>query len=235
MTIHERILYIEEKIDAACRRAGRNRGDIQLLGVSKFHPRELVEEAWEGGLRLFGENRVQEAVEKFTPLRVEHPDLAIHLIGTLQRNKAKVGAAFFDCIESVDRDSLLDDLGRCCQGRKTPLPILLEYHTGESSKAGYPDEDSLCRGAEKALSLPGLRLAGLMTLAPFGVAEEEVRASFRALRKARDRLRAGFPDQEGRVSWDCLSMGMSGDFEIAIEEGSTLVRIGTAIFGERRL
>jgi uncharacterized pyridoxal phosphate-containing UPF0001 family protein len=107
--------------------------------------------------------------------------------------------------------------------------ILLEYHTAEDSKSGYPDEDSLLWAAEKALAYPGLRLRGLMTMAPFTDEHERIRASFRTLVKAREKLAARFPGAD----WSCLSMGMSNDFEIAIEEGSTLVRIGTAIFGPR--
>jgi pyridoxal phosphate enzyme (YggS family) len=230
--VADRIARVEERLEAACRRAGRKREEVRLMAVTKFHPAEAVEEAWRGGLRLFGENRVQEAGEKFPPLRTGRAGLELHLIGTLQRNKAKAAAALFDCVESVDRDSLLETLGGLTAGRGKPLPVLLELHTGEESKAGYPDADALCRAAEKALGFPGLRVSGLMTMAPFTSSKEAVRASFRALAGARAFLRARFPDSEA-VSWDCLSMGMSGDFETAVEEGSTLVRIGTALFGER--
>jgi uncharacterized pyridoxal phosphate-containing UPF0001 family protein len=128
----------------------------------------------------------------------------------------------------VDRDSLLSELGTLTGSREKPLMILLEYHTGEESKSGFPDEDSLCRAAEKALAFPGLKPGGLMTMAPFTADAGAIRSSFRALVKAKNRLETEFPGH-----WACLSMGMSGDFEIAIEEGSTLLRIGTAIFGER--
>lgn len=225
---------VEERVEAACRRSGRKRADVALMGVSKFHPLPALEAAFKAGIRLFGENRVQEAREKFSAFQESCPrgDFSLHLIGSLQRNKAKAAAAFFDCVQSVDRDSLLDELGALTEKRESPLMIMLEYHTGEESKSGFPDPDSLFRAAEKALSFPGLRPAGLMTLAPFTRDEKEIRASFRKLREARDELEKRFPGG-GASCWSSLSMGMTNDFEIAIEEGSTLIRIGTAIFGER--
>ena len=229
--IAARLDSLEERIEAACRRSGRKRGEIELMAVTKFHPLENVEAAYGAGIRLFGENRVQEGKEKFTGFWEQHPrdgSVRLHLIGSLQRNKAKAAASFFDCIQSVDRDSLVDELGNLTMGRECPLMVMLEYHTGEETKAGFPDMDSLFRAAEKALSFPGLRPVGLMTMAPFTGDEAEVRASFRKLLAARGELEKRFPGY-----WPCLSMGMTGDFEIAIEEGSTLIRIGTAIFGER--
>jgi pyridoxal phosphate enzyme (YggS family) len=227
---------LEDRIAAACLRCGRKREEVALMGVSKFHPLEAVEEARKAGLSLFGENRVKEGMEKFAAFREKHPEdpVELHLIGSLQRNKAKSAASFFDCLQSVDRESLIDELGRLCSPedlilkREKPLMILLELHTGEESKAGFPGLDGLFRGAEKALSWPGLKPAGLMTMAPFTADTGAIRASFRALAKARGELEKRF----GPI-WSCLSMGMTGDFETAIEEGSTLIRIGTAIFGER--
>jgi pyridoxal phosphate enzyme (YggS family) len=231
MAIAEAVRRIRERIDGACLRSGRNPAELTLMGVSKFHGPQALEEAWEGGLRLFGENRVQEAAEKFTVFKKNHPEAELHMIGPLQRNKAKTAAALFDGIQSVDRDPLIDELGGLTSGRDRPLMILLELHTGEDSKTGYPDTDSLCRAAERALSYPGLAVRGLMTMAPYTGDQKSIRASFRSLVSAKNLLAARFPG----LDWSCLSMGMSGDFEIAIEEGSTLVRIGTAIFGERRL
>jgi pyridoxal phosphate enzyme (YggS family) len=199
------------------------------MAVSKFHTQVEIEEAWQAGLRLFGENRVQEAAAKFAGFRAGHSGAELHLIGSLQRNKAKTAAVFFDAIQSVDREALIEELGRAAAGRIEPLRVLLELHTGEDSKAGFPDEDSLCRAAERLLSYPALSPAGLMTMAPFTGDAERIRASFRALKAAAERLSSRFPG----AGWTCLSMGMSNDFEIAIEEGSTLVRIGTALFGER--
>jgi len=229
--IAARLQSLEERIEAACLRSGRKRSEIQVMAVTKFHPLESVEAAYNAGIRLFGESRVKEGTEKFTGFWERYPrngSVALHLIGSLQRNKAKTAAAFFDCVQSVDRDSLVDELGNLTTGREYPLMVMLEYHTGEESKAGFPDMDSLFRAAERTLSFPGLRPVGLMTMAPFTGDEVAVRASFRNLMAARAELEKRFPGY-----WSCLSMGMTGDFEIAIEEGSTILRIGTAIFGER--
>jgi len=223
---------LEERIQAACLRSLRKRTEIALMGVTKFHSLEVVEAAYKAGLRLFGENRVQEAREKYSEFWGKHDrknsGAELHLIGSLQRNKAKAAAAFFDCIQSVDRESLIGELGALTGDRENPLMVLLEYHTGEESKAGFPDLEGLLRAAEMVLSFPGLKPAGLMTMAPFTDDKKVIRTSFRKLTAARDELEKRFPGY-----WSCLSMGMTGDFEIAIEEGSTLLRIGTAIFGER--
>ena len=240
-TVAANVTSIEERIEAACQRSGRKREEIRLMGVTKFHGLDAVDAAWKAGIKLFGENRIQEAIGKFQKFREIHSgdnSTELHLIGSLQRNKAKKASAFFDCIQSVDRDSLVEELGVLTAGREYPLMVLLEYHTGEESKAGFPDRDSLFRAAEKLLSFTGLRPAGLMTMAPFTSDEGLIRRSFRELVAARDELEKRFPGrlQNGNNSgkyWDCLSMGMSNDFEAAIEEGSTLIRIGTAIFGER--
>jgi pyridoxal phosphate enzyme (YggS family) len=196
------------------------------MGVSKFHGRDKMEEALRGGIRLFGESRVQEAAEKCAGFRQAHPEAELHFIGGLQRNKAKLAISLFDCIQSVDRESLIDVLGNLAD---RPLDILLELKTGEETKTGFPNEDSLFRGAEKVSAYPCLRVRGLMTIAPYTEDSKRVRAAFRALASARDKAAARFPSWD----WSCLSMGMSDDFEIALEEGSTMVRIGTAIFGSR--
>jgi pyridoxal phosphate enzyme (YggS family) len=235
--IAARLDDLEERIEAACLRSGRKRSEIQVMAVTKFHPLESVEAAYSAGIRLFGENRVKEGKEKFMEFLERHPrdgnvasgvGVQLHLIGSLQRNKAKAAATFFDCVQSVDRDSLVDELGNLTREREYPLMVMLEYHTGEESKAGFHDRDSLFRAAERTLSFPGLRPVGLMTMAPFTGDEAAIRASFRKLFAARIELEKRFSGY-----WSCLSMGMTGDFEIAIEEGSTILRIGTAIFGER--
>lgn len=229
-----RLEPIEERIEAACRRSGRKREDLRLMAVTKFHPLETVEAAREAGLRLFGESRVQEARDKFGRFWESRPrdgSAELHLIGSLQRNKAKTAVAFFDCIQSVDRESLVDELGALTGGRESPLMVMLEYRTGEETKSGFPDEASLFTAAEKVLSFPGLCPAGLMTMAPFTRDEAAIRRAFRGLAAARDELEKRFPPQKG--SWSCLSMGMTHDYEIAIEEGSNMIRIGTALFGER--
>ncbi|MDR0314274.1 MAG: YggS family pyridoxal phosphate-dependent enzyme [Treponema sp.] len=231
------VLHIRERIQSACVRVGRDASEIELMAVSKARPLLAVEEAHKQEISLFGENRVQEGIEKFASFKLHNEETAsgnnveIHLIGSLQRNKAKTAADFFHCIQSVDRLSLVEELGPLTLGRAYPLMILFEYHTGEESKSGFPDLDSLFRAAEKALTFPGLNPAGLMTIAPFTADTQAIRTSFRLCYNAREELKKRFPER----SWPCLSMGMSGDFEIALEEGSTLVRIGTAIFGEARL
>jgi pyridoxal phosphate enzyme (YggS family) len=225
----DRLKSIEDRIGQACLRSGRNRTDILVMGVSKFHGTDRIEEAWENGIRLFGESRVQEAAEKFSGFKETHTGGELHMIGSLQRNKAKIAAALFDCVQSVDRESIIGELGKYGGERKAPLKVLLELHTGEESKAGFPDEESLLRAAELALGFPGLVPAGLMTMAPYSSDTALIRSSFRALVQARKRLEREFPGAD----WSCLSMGMSNDFEIAIEEGSTLLRIGSALFGER--
>jgi pyridoxal phosphate enzyme (YggS family) len=210
------------------------------MAVSKFQPLAALEEARNSGVRLFGENRVQEAADKFAafirdrshtggPAGPLFRDSEVHMIGSLQRNKAKAAARIFDGIQSLDREEIIVELARHGGEREGPLPVLLELHTGEASKSGFPDEEALLRAAERLLSSPGLVAAGLMTMAPFNAGESSIRASFRALVHAQGALISRFP----QADWSCLSMGMSGDFEIAVEEGSTLLRIGTAIFGER--
>ena len=228
MTIAERIEDVHSRIERAAVRAGRKREEIALMGVSKFHGADAVTEALRAGLSLFGESRVQEAQEKFPGLG-ERRALELHMIGSLQRNKAKQAAALFDCVQSLDRDELVTSLGAAAAGREKPLDVLLELHTGEASKSGYDGFDSLCRAAELVLSFPGLCLRGLMTMAPFTKDTAAIRRSFQALVSAQDGLLARFPG----LDLSSLSMGMSNDFEIAVEEGSTLVRVGTAIFGER--
>jgi pyridoxal phosphate enzyme (YggS family) len=236
MTVAERVDMVKEKIEKAALRSGRKSGEISLMGVSKFHSAEKIEEALKAGLLLFGESRVQEAVKNYPPLRDKYPGLRLHLIGTLQRNKVKDISGIFDGVDSLDRDELIVSLGNMnamSAGDGKPLEVLLEMHTGEESKSGYKEgsvseEDALSRAVELVLLFPCLKLSGLMTMAPFTQDEKAIRQSFRKLVAARNRLERCFP----QADFSCLSMGMSNDFEIAIEEGSTLVRIGTAIFGE---
>jgi pyridoxal phosphate enzyme (YggS family) len=229
VTVAEALEDIRERILKACIRCGRQPGEVTLMGVTKFHGLPLIEEAWEAGLRLFGENRVQEASKKFGDFKSRHPGAELHLIGSLQRNKARAAVSLFDCVQSLDRDELAAELGALTAGRERPLPVLLELNAGEESKGGYPDEEALFRAAEMILPRKGLQIRGLMTMAPLTEDITRIRGAFRALVRARDHLAAAFPG----CDWSCLSMGMSGDFEVAVEEGSTLVRIGTALFGER--
>jgi pyridoxal phosphate enzyme (YggS family) len=230
--IAENIEKIEERIIKACLRSGRKREDITFMAVTKFMPLEAVMEAWDAGLRCFGESRVQEAVSKLDSFRTKHPGSELHLIGALQRNKAKTAAAFFDCIQSVDRDSLAEELAKHAAGRGGMLPVLLELRTGEDSKSGFESPEALFRAVELILACPTLSIRGLMTLAPNTGEEAPIRAAFRKLALTRQELEKRFPNTAG-LDLSCLSMGMSGDFETAIEEGSTMLRIGSAIFGER--
>jgi pyridoxal phosphate enzyme (YggS family) len=230
VSIHESVIKVQEIIYQTCNRVGRNPDEIKLMGVSKFHSDKEVEEAWNAGIRLFGENRVQEAGGKFPAFVEAHPETELHLIGNLQRNKVKSAVSLFDCIESVDRESLIIELGKLCAEREEPLRLLLELHTGEESKSGFQNIEELFRGIDLIHQFPQLKIEGLMTMAPYTDDKTLIRKSFRMLTDAQKKARQHFPD----CDFFCLSMGMTNDFEIAIEEGSTLLRIGTAIFGERR-
>ena len=225
MLIADNIIKLEERIQKACDRAGRKRSDIIMMGVSKFIPLEKIEEAYSAGLRCFGESRVKEAADKFNVFLGSRKDAQLHLIGSLQRNKAKNAALLFDCIQSLDRDELILELSK--HSRIKPLEVMLEFLTGEETKSGYENIDVLLKAAEMVLSCENLKLVGLMTMAPFTNETDLIRSSFRQLVKARKELEKRFPSKE---NWACLSMGMSNDFEIAIEEGSNLLRIGSAIF-----
>jgi pyridoxal phosphate enzyme (YggS family) len=157
----------------------------------------------------------------------------LHLIGALQRNKVKAAASLFDCVQSVDREALARELARYAAGRGKPLPLLLEFRTGEDSKSGFTGLDDLFRTVEFIFGCPSLSIRGLMTIAPNTGDEKTLRSAFRRLVKLRGELEQRFPPDGRQCGWNCLSMGMSGDFELAVEEGSTLLRIGSAIFGGR--
>jgi len=227
MSVAVNVERIEERIANACARSGRKREEITLMAVTKFRELRDVEEAWNAGIRCFGESRVQEAAAKLEGFRERHPGSELHFVGGLQRNKAGKAVSLFDCVQSVDRESLAQELAGRAAGREAPLSVLLELRTGEDSKGGFTELDALFRVTELVLGCSSLKLRGLMTMAPFTDDEAELRSAFRRLVRARRELEARFPGE----SLPCLSMGMSGDFETAIEEGSTLLRIGGAIFG----
>jgi len=233
MSIAGNIAKIEERLIKACDSAGRKRGEVTLMGVSKFEPEEKIKEAWLGGIRVFGESRVQEADRKFGSLKTELTGCGLHLIGSLQRNKAKTAAFLFDCVQSVDRIELIAELAKHVSARENPLHVMLELHTGEETKSGFSSLDDLFKAADLVSACDGLKLSGLMTMAPFTTDTDLIRSSFRRLFKARKELEERFP-QESCFPGEslCLSMGMSNDFEIAVEEGSNLLRIGSAIFKE---
>ncbi len=229
--IAENLKVIKEKIFEAEKRAGREKGSVKLMAVSKFHPAEDVISAIGSGQFLFGENRVQEALEKFPPIIESHPETELHIIGVLQSNKVKNAVKVASCIESVDRISLLDEIEKQCAKIDKKIKVLFEFHTGEESKSGFETEEELEQAltAIKEGKYPHVIPSGFMTMAPFTDDKDRVRKSFIQLRDLSKRMQEKYPQFEMKE----LSMGMSGDFEIAIEEGSTLVRVGTAIFGER--
>lgn len=236
--IESGLLSLREGIAKAAGRSGREAGAIEIVAVTKFHPQEAVEAALDLGLRRFAENRVQEAEDKYAEIRVGRADLRLDLIGHLQGNKAKRAVALFDRIQSIDSLELIQGLLTRAAAipdrpRAAPLEILFELHTAEESKTGFPDADSVmgaCDLLAKLGAAAGLKPRGLMTMAPFGDDEVAIRRSFSTLRNLRERMAREFalPD------FDVLSMGMSGDYGLAVEEGATEIRIGTALFGERR-
>lgn len=239
ITIAERLALVHERIAAAALRAGRRSEEVRLVGVTKTHPPDVVRAALAAGLHDVGENRVQEAEAKIMALAAERSRLTWHLIGHLQTNKAKKAAALFDMVHSVDSLRLAQALDRHAgeQGRR--LPVLLQVNvSGEATKEGFDLADWQEQPAifeqfvvevDRILALPHLVVRGLMTIAPWGIDPEAARPTFRATRRLREQLARYLPAGE----WVELSMGMTDDFEIAIEEGATIVRVGRAIFGER--
>jgi hypothetical protein len=217
---------IQQRIRAACRRAGRDEDSVMLLAVAKTQPAAAIEEAVRAGQMFFGENKVQEAGAKIPlcPGRARW-----HFIGHLQSNKVRNAVALFEMIQSVDSLALAQEISRRCGEAAKPMPVLIEVNVaGEASKFGYPPEKLLAELATIA-RLTRIELQGLMTVPPYATDAEKVRPHFRRLRELKVQcqkiLGAPLPH---------LSMGMSGDFETAIEEGATIVRIGTALFGPRQ-
>lgn len=238
-TIAENIARIEDQIARACAQAGRPRSEVELMAVSKLHPVEAIREAEQAGLTLFGENRVQEFQQKSAELfppggEASTPRHArFHLIGHLQSNKAAKAAEIFDAIDTLDSLRLAERLNDAAKNRAEPLPVLLELKLShEEAKTGLdPEADArgLAELLERLPDLPHVQVRGLMTVPPWSEDPEAARPYFARLRQLRDRLAAEHP----HLDFSQLSMGMSGDFAVAIEEGSTCVRIGTALFGKR--
>jgi pyridoxal phosphate enzyme, YggS family len=222
---------VQSAISDAERLSGRKTGSVCLLAVSKFHPVSSVIAALNAGQILFGENRVQEAYSKFSEVFTSFPSAELHIIGTLQKNKVGRAVEICSCIESVDSLDLIQEIQKRCAAKNKTIRILFEYHTGEESKSGFTSFESLLEAAAYCAEghAPRVIPAGFMTMAPFTQDEKAVRKSFSTLRITAERIRQMFP----ALDLCTLSMGMSGDYRIAIEEGSTEVRIGTAIFGER--
>jgi pyridoxal phosphate enzyme (YggS family) len=224
-TFQERVEGIRARIADACARAGRSVDDVQLVAVSKTHPPESVEQAAACGLAVFGENKVQEARAKI-PLSPSH--LTWHLVGHLQSNKVKVAVELFDTIHSVDSIKLLETIDRACDAAGRRMKVYLEVNvSAESTKFGLTP-DAVAAVVRRAGELPRIELLGLMSMPPLTEDVEKARPHFQRLRALRDQL-----ERDLGVTLPGLSMGMTNDFEIAIEEGSTCVRIGTAIFGAR--
>lgn len=224
-TISERIAEIEDRISAACERAGRDRSTVNLLPVSKTHPPEKVEEAAECAIDVFGENRVQEA-------RVKIPRcpgrLRWHFVGHLQTNKAKYIPSLFDMVHSVDSLKVLNALEKACAKNGKMMPVMMEVNVaGEGSKFGM-DPAGVSEVVRIANELEHIEPVGLMTMPPFARDPEDARVYFRELRNLRDRVQ-----DETAIPLPELSMGMTHDFEAAIEEGATWIRVGTGIFGKR--
>lgn len=229
MSIAQNIASIEDRISKAAARAGRGPEDVHLMAVTKTFPGDAIAEAHAAGLRLFGENRVQEFAGKSWDVK-GLPDARFHLIGKLQSNKVPRAVELFHGIDSVDSLKLAEKLNAMAGRMRKRLPILLEINIGgEQQKAGLaPDSPDLEQLLAAAPRLTALSLDGLMCIPPHTDDPEGARPYFRRLRELRDALRA-----RHNLPLQTLSMGMSHDFEVAIEEGSTCVRLGTAIFGER--
>ena len=232
----ENLERLEEAIAAACRAAGRTRGEVELMAVSKTFPAETICEAAALGIRLFGENRVQEFATKVLRTaelwtKGARGPIRFHLIGHLQTNKAARAAELFDGVDTLDSvrvaDRLNEALGKC--GKR--MPVLIDVKLSpEETKAGLdPESDEAARLLERLPGYLDLEMRGLMTIAPWGVAEDVTRACFRSLRVLRERWATTYP----KLRFDVLSMGMSGDYKLAIAEGATRIRIGTALFGAR--
>lgn len=253
--IEANLRYVQQRIAEAARRVGRDPAEITLVAVTKMFTVEHIQAAYKLGVHHFGENRVHEAAEKIPIVNQwlkEHkfPPITWHMVGHLQSRKAKEAVQLFDIIHSVDTLKLAQRLDRLLsssipmlrgeEGARKTMPILLEANvSGEESKYGFAlarwEEDEQQREGFFAvvgeiLALPHLEVQGLMTVAPIVAHPEEARPYFRSLRRLRDALAERFPGEH----WQHLSMGMTDDFEVAIEEGATMVRIGRAIFGERR-
>jgi PLP dependent protein len=231
MSVAENIAELRGRIEAAARRAGRPSAEIALMGVTKTNSAERIREAYAAGLRLFGENRVQEFAGKAAALG-DLADANWHMIGHLQTNKAAKAAELFHAVDSVDSVKLAEKLNSCAQNLGKKLGALIEINVGgESAKSGIaPDSLELEDLLLSAQRFEALEFHGLMTVPPFTDDPEGARPFFRKLRELRNAISVRrFP----AVNMNVLSMGMSHDFEVAIEEGSTCVRVGTAIFGVR--
>lgn len=241
-SIAENIRCIQEKISTATHRSGRSHDEVKLMAVSKLQTATAISEAFAAGVRLFGENRVQEFQQKLKDLNTLGVLVAggsggdgnaaeVHLIGHLQSNKATRAAELFTAVDTVDSLKLALRLDEAAGKLEKRLPVLIEIKLSEeAAKTGFePESAELMELLDRFSEMKHIQMRGLMTVAPFDEDPEIARICFRHLRQLREQLAARY----ARLDFSELSMGMSGDFEIAVEEGSTLVRVGTAIFGSR--
>ena len=235
MSIKENLKSVRERIEKIALATGRTPQEIKLVAVIKNIPTELVFQALGAGVTDLGENRIQEAQARYRLIREKFPGVAYHMIGHLQRNKVGQALDMFDIIQSVDSVRLLEEINKRAQpdgGQATKfVPILIEVNTsGETSKFGIEPEKTI-ELVRLASTFDKIKVRGLMAVGPLVADPDKIRPSFRKLRDLRDQIAAqGFPGVE--MEW--LSMGMSDDFEVAVEEGSNMLRIGRVIFGERR-
>jgi len=235
--LSENLEWLEEAIALACRESGRDRRDVELMAVSKTYPAETIAEAASLGVTLFGENRVQEFAAKVHDLdtmrsgRASGVPIRVNLIGHLQSNKAARAAELFDAVDSLDSVRLAERMNEAAGKLNKRLPVLVEVKLSpEETKQGIdPEAEEAAHLLERLPDLANLEIGGLMTVAPWGAPEDVTRGCFRRLREWRDRWAREHP----RLKLDVLSMGMSGDFPLAIAEGATRIRIGTALFGKR--
>lgn len=225
--LKENLIQVEEKINAACQRSGRSRNEVTLIAVSKTKPIPMLAEIYEEGVRNFGENKVQEILEKHDVLP---NDIKWHMIGHLQRNKVKAVIDKVSLIHSVDSFRLAEEINIQAKKKNITVPILVQVNiAGEDTKFGITKEDAIAL-VEQIAELDNLRIQGLMTIAPLVNDPEDNRQYFRGIRQLSVDIRNKNIDN---VCMDILSMGMTGDYEVAIEEGATMVRVGTGIFGAR--
>ncbi len=234
MSIAENLGRVREQIESAAQRAGRPSSEITLVAVSKTFPVQAILEAYEAGARDIGENRVEEASEKIPAVNaaLEKGKIRWHLIGHLQRRKARGAVTLFDIVQSVDTLRLAETMNRAAAEHKKQIPILLQVNVGnDPNKFGFDlnARAAFLQDVAKIVPLANLQIQGLMTIGPLVAGAEQARPFFRELRKLRDELAQKFP----KANWRELSMGMTDDYAVAIEEGATIVRIGRAIFGQR--
>jgi hypothetical protein len=229
-----RLREVQDRVAGACARIGRDPAEIRIVAITKGHPARDLEAAIEAGLRDVGENRVDEALEKFSRVvePLESHGVTRHMVGHLQRNKVRLAVTAFDWVQSVDSMRLARALSERVADRGEALPVLVEVNAGEErQKHGFGPDEAVERAAEIA-ELPGLSVRGLMSMAPWTEDPTVLRTTFRRARALFERMTEAPVGERGSI--DTLSMGMSGDYPIAVEEGSTMLRLGTALFGSRQ-